>query len=334
MRPTVKDVAARAGVSPKTVSNVVNGVVFVRPDTRERVDAAIAELGYVPNFSARGLRNGRSGVIALAMPDLGTPYSAEMTHAFVELAHDQGWGVQLEETGAERGRAFSLISRARAHLVDGLVLNPITVEDSEVLGTDLPPIVMIGEVQQHVADQVGVDSIAAAREMTEHLLSLGHRRILVVGTPGGVFLTETARLRMIGYRQALEAAGVPHDPALEIAVLEWTPADAAAAVTGWLADHQLPDAIFCFTDSMAIGALSALWSAGLRAPDDIAVAGFDDVADGRYAVPPLTTVGFDKAAFAQQTLDLLVRRMSERDAPLEQVIVPHEVIVRASTAPR
>lgn len=334
MRPTVKDVAELAEVSPKTVSNVVNGTVFVREDTRERVQQAITELGYVPNLSARGLRNGRSGVIALAMPDLSTPYSAEMMHAFVEVAHDEGWGVQLEETAIEPDRAYSLVSRARAHLVDGVVLNPITFEDNRLLGTDLPPVVMIGEVEQRIADQIWVDSVAAAREMAEHLISLGHRRIAIVGGPGPRFETETARLRRDGYLEALEAASIAPDPELELSCPEWTPEASAHAVSGWLDSHPLPDAFFCFTDSMAIGVLSTLWNAGIRVPDDVSVAGFDDIADGRYAVPPLTTVAFDKREFAHRTLTVLVQRMTERDAPLTRSVIPHRIVARASTATR
>lgn len=334
MRSTVKDVAARAAVSPKTVSNVVNGVVFVAPATRERVERAITELGYVPNLTARGLRNGRSGIIAIAMPDLSTPYSAEMTHNFVEVAHEQGWGVQLEETAQEPRRAWSLVSRARAHLVDGVILNPVTMEDIELPGEDLPPIVMIGEVRQNVTDQVWVDSVAAARDMTEHLLALGHRRIAIVGGPGAGFETATAILRRQGYREALTAAGILPDPALEFACADWTPGDAASVVTASLASGPPADAYFCFTDSMAIGVLSALWAAGLRVPDDVSVAGFDDIADGRFAIPPLTTVAFDKRLFAERTLELLGKRISQGDDPPMQVAIPHTIAARSSTSTR
>ena len=120
MRATVRDVAARAGVSPKTVSNVINGVVFVRPETRERVEAAVEELQYVPNLSARGLRNGRSGAIALAFPDIWMEYSAEMLDQFIEVAHEKGWSIQLEQTGKRPDRERELLSRGREHLVDGL----------------------------------------------------------------------------------------------------------------------------------------------------------------------------------------------------------------------
>ncbi|HEV7955827.1 MAG: transcriptional regulator, LacI family [Microbacteriaceae bacterium] len=335
MRPTVKDVAALASVSPKTVSNVMNGIVYVRPETRSRVEHAIAQLGYVPNLSARGLRNGRSGVIALAMPDLSTPYSAEMAHHFVEVAHEQGWGVQFEETAVEPGRAWDLVSRARAHLVDGVILNPIRLEESIVTGSGvLPPLVMIGDVQQNAVDQVWVDSFAAARDMTRHLIGLGHRRISVVGVIGGRFDTATARLRQEGYHSALAEAGIARDPSIELSCEAWTPRSAAERVSSFLTHHDPPDAFFCFTDSMAIGTLSALWSAGLSARRAVSVAGFDDIADGQFATPPLTTVTFNKRYFAEQTLELLVKRMSTPDAPPVRVAIPHAIEARASTTAR
>lgn len=335
MRPTVKDVAALAGVSPKTVSNVMNGVVFVAPETRSRVESAITELAYVPNLSARGLRNGRTGVIALAMPDLGTPYSAEMSHFFVEVAHEQGWGVQFEETAERPGRALSLVSRARAHLVDGVILNPITIQESQLVDDgSLPPLVMIGEVEQQRNDQVWVDSVAAARDMTRHLIELGHRRIAIVGCPGPAFQTATADLRQRGYREALRAAAIDPDPLLEISCREWSPRAASEAVTEFLKVNPAPDAFFCFTDSMAIGTMSALWSAGIPVPGDVSVAGFDDIADGQFATPPLTTVSFDKREFAERALALLVQRMSSPDAPPTRVTIAHTIVARASTRVR
>ena len=108
--------------------------MFVRPETRERVERALAELDYVPNLGARGLRNGRYGLIALALPDLSTAYSAELAHHFVEEAHARGWSLQIEETAAEPAPRARLLSRARSHLVDGLVLNPVSLADSAVPG--------------------------------------------------------------------------------------------------------------------------------------------------------------------------------------------------------
>src|SRR6185312_10285771 len=149
--------------------------------------------------------------------------------------------------------------------------------------------VLIGEVDQPIADHVWVDNIAASRQLTEMLLRQAHRRIAVLGQLD----SESARLRLIGYRAALTAAGLTEDPELVIEA-EWNPRGGASALSRWLESHQPPEAIFCLTDSMAIGALNALWSAGLRVPEDISVVGYDDIAEAAYLVPPLTTVSFDK----------------------------------------
>ncbi|SEB44160.1 DNA-binding transcriptional regulator, LacI/PurR family [Paramicrobacterium humi] len=329
----MRDVAERAGVSPKTVSNVINGVVFVRPETRERVEAAMAELDYVPNLSARGLRNGRSGVLALALPHLATQYSAETMGAFVEVAHERGWAIQIEQTGAEPERELELLSRARAHLVDGLILNPVTLEDSVIAKVDaLPPLVLIGEVEQSLVDQVGVDSVASAHEMTQHLIERGCRRIAVVGSPVGGFQTATARSRVTGYRQALREAGIPLDESLEIGCAEWTSAGAASAMAAYLdAENRAPDAVFCFTDTMAFGVLGVLWERGYRVPDDVRVAGFDDTTDSPHAVPALTTVGFDRHELARLAIERLERRIADQRLAPERVGLPYRIIERAST---
>lgn len=331
MRATVKDVARRAGVSPKTVSNVVNGIIPVSGPTRSKVEQAMVELDYVPNLSARGLRNGRSGVIALALPDLGTPYSAEIAHNVVEVAHEQGWGVQIEETGLDPQREFELMSKARANQIDGLILNPVVLDESAVkVGVSLPPVVLLGEVSQQLADRVWVDSVAAARDMTLALARPGRRRIAILGTRRDR-RSATAVLRREGYHKALAELGIARDPELEIKCDAWTPRASAEALRAYLEDHEPPEALFCFTDSLAIGALSVLWEKGLRVPDDIAVAGFDDIPDGQYAVPSLTTVSFDKREIARQALRLLTQRMADRNRPQSVVTVDYRIVERSST---
>ena len=332
MRATVKDVARLAGVSPKTVSNVMNGIVPVSGPTRLRVEQAMAELDYVPNLSARGLRNGRSGVIALALPDLATPFSAEIAHCVVEVAHEQGWSVQIEETGSDPGREYDLMSRARSNLIDGLILNPVVLDESAVkVGVSLPPVVLLGEVSQKLADRVWVDSVAAARDMTLALARTGRRRIAVLGAPGGRG-SAAAVLRTRGYQAALEQLGIDFDASLVIPCEKWSPDTAAKALSAYLDSHPLPEALFCFTDSMAIGALSVLWKRGIAVPGDIAVAGFDDIADGQYAVPSLTTVSFDKRKVASEALRLLTERMADRGGPQRVVALDYAVVERDSTS--
>jgi DNA-binding LacI/PurR family transcriptional regulator len=337
MRATVRDVANLAGVSPKTVSNVINGVVPVRPETRARVEAALVELDYVPNLSARGLRNGRSGNIALALPDLSTAYSAELARWFVELAHDRGWAIQLEATGSDPHREVALVSRARTHLVDGLVLNPTQLGMSVVAdAAELPPTVVIGEVEPpRGIDQVHVDSIAAAREMTGYLLETGHRRIAVVGGSDDSFRSATSVLREQGHAEALANAGLQVDPALTIALMEWTTAAAASGFAAFL-DRigELPDAVFCLTDSMALGVLHVLAARGIRVPADISVVGFDGIAEAEYTIPALTTVSFSKRAIADAALTALERRIADRHAPGSDLVIPHELVHRDSVAAR
>ncbi len=335
MRATVRDVAALAGVSPKTVSNVVNGGVVVRPETRERVERAVAELDYVPNLSARGLRNGRSGAIALTLPEMGSAYSAELAQSFVELARERGWVVQLEQTGNDPTLERELVSRARAHLVDGLILNPVSLSASVLASTEgLPPTVVIGEVEPEHVDQVHVDSRAAAEQVTAHLITHGHRRIAIVGASPDGAATATSELRERGYTAALTAAGITPDPSLRVPLPAWTTSAAATTFAAWLDEHPLPDAVFAFTDSIAFGVLHVLAARGVRVPEQVSVIGFDDVEAAAYAIPSLSTVSFDRRAFATAALDLLTRRIADRSAAPETVVVPHRIVERASVAAR
>lgn len=329
----MKDVAALAGVSPKTVSNVVTGTVFVRPETVERVEAAMAELNFVPNLSARGLRNGRSGTIAVALPDLATPYSAELLHNIVEVAHARGLAVQVEETGTEPDREFELLSRARAHLIDGLILNPIRVEDSAVEHAEhLPPVVLIGEVELQHTDHVIVDSRVASRDITRHVIARGARRIVAMGGDENPEReTAASRLRLDGFRDALREAGIDPDPALEINPMPWTTPSAAAAVDGLIARGVEFDAVVAFTDTLALGVLHSLARHGRRVPDDVLVTGFDDVEIAAFSTPPLTTIAFDLRRVAEEALSLLDRRMTERSTPVRSITVPHDVVARRST---
>lgn len=337
MRPTVKDVAALAMVSPKTVSNVLGGTITVAPDTRTRVEDAIERLGYVPNLAARGLRSGRTGIIALVMPNLRAPFSAELAQDFVELAHERGLAVQIEQSWSDLDRTRELMVQARRHLVDGVVMNPITVEQGDVVlttGAGSVPLVMLGEVLQDDVDQVWVDSVDAGARMTRFLIGLGHRRIAMIGAPSRDTVTVTGALRRDGYLAALAEAGLPLDPALVRTCDAWTPQGGFDAMVALLEQGDLPDAVFCATDSIAIGALSALWRAGVRVPEEISVAGFDDVDDGAFASPPLTTVRFDKRAYAAAALERLISRIEGSTAPATRIALPVEIVARESTRRR
>ncbi|HEY0696909.1 MAG TPA: LacI family DNA-binding transcriptional regulator [Micromonospora sp.] len=336
MRHTLKDVAERAGVSVKTVSNVVNGYQHVRPATRARVEAAISELNYRPNLSARNLRKGRTGLIALAVPELDIPYFAELARHVVTAAAEHGWTVLVDQTGGSIEQERVVAAGIRAHLIDGLIFSPLalTAEDLQV-EADGAPMVLLGERVRHgPADHVLIDNVAAAREVTSHLLGLGRRRIAAIGaqrTAEGV----SARLRLAGYTEALEHAGIGYDERLVAQAAVWHRAEGAAAMRGLLAGGVRPDAVFCFNDTLALGALRALHEHGLRVPEDVALAGFDDIEDGRFSVPTLTTVSPDKERIAQLAVELLAGRLeTDQDTPTREMSAPWRLELRESTLGR
>ncbi|MBQ0897779.1 LacI family DNA-binding transcriptional regulator [Micromonospora sp. U56] len=334
MRHRLKDVAERAGVSVKTVSNVVNGYLHVRPDTRARVEEAIAELNYRPNLSARNLRKGRTGVIALAVPELDIPYFAELARHVVTAAAERGWTVLIDQTGGGAERERVAAAGIGDHMIDGLILSPLALTAEDLAGLDGTPMVLLGERVDHgPADHVGIDNVAAAREITAHLVGLGRRRIAAVGsqrTPEGA----SARLRLAGYAAALADAGIAYDEALVAPAPAWHRADGAAAVRHLLATGVRPDAVFCFNDTLALGALRALHEAGLRVPADVAVAGFDDIEDGRFSVPTLTTIAPDKERIGRLAVEMLAARVDgDRETPPRDLTAPYRLTPRESTHP-
>lgn len=319
-------------MSVKTVSNVVNGYVHVRPETRARVESAIAELNYRPNLTARSLRKGRTGVIALAVPELDIPYFAELTRHVVNAAAHHGWTVLVDQTGGSREQERVVVAGIRDHLIDGLIFSPLALTAGDLAAlADGPPMVLLGErVHRGPADHVAIDNVAASRRMVTHLATTGRRRIAAIGaqrTAEGV----SARLRLQGYRAALEAAGLPYDERLVAPAASWHRADGAAATRALLGSGARPDAIFCFNDTLALGAIRALHEAGLRVPQDVAVAGFDDIEDGRFSIPTLTTVAPDKEQIARLAVELLADLIGgHRGAAAREVSAGYRLELRES----
>lgn len=341
----LKDVAALAGVSVKTVSNVVNGSTYVSPPTREKVERALAELDYRPNLSARNLRRGRTGVIALALPELDAPYFAELSRFVIDAAAERGWTVLIDQTDGLPDRERQVLQGIREQLIDGLVFSPITVGREELAArTDSTPMVLLGErIQDGPTHHVAIDNRRAAREVTEHLLSLGHTRIAAIGAQDNPS-ANTAHLRLAGYREALEAAGLRYDAALVPMTGSYHRADGAELMRRLLELPEPPQAVFCCNDLLALGALRTALTSGLRVPQDLALAGFDDIEDGRYSTPSLTTVSPDKeniARVAVELLDSLISVGGRRtngpggaEAEVREVEADYRLIVRESTAAR
>jgi DNA-binding LacI/PurR family transcriptional regulator len=333
-RPSLKDVARLAGVSPKTVSNVIHGYAHVTEETRGRVQRALDELNYRPNLSARHLRAGRSGVIALALPELGIPYFAELADWVIRAAEAHGWTVLIDQTGGLAERERLVTAGIRDQLIDGLILSPLALGREDLQRrTDDTPMVLLGErIHDGPADHVAIDNVAAAKAATGHLVALGRRRIAAIGDqrdagPG------TAWLRLAGFTGALRDAGLALDRRLVMPAPSYHRQDGAAAMTRLLDLEQPPDAVFCFNDLLAFGAIRAILSRGLRIPGDVAVVGFDDIEEGRFSTPTLTTIGPDKQQIAHLAVSLLHERLnSGRKLPPRELQADFSLMVRESTA--
>ena len=267
MASTLHDVAKLAGVSIKTVSNVINDYPHIRPATRARVEAAVAELGYTPNLTARSLRSGRTGAIALAVPDLGLSYFAELAASVIEAAEEAGVVVLVEQTGGDRDREIELLRSPRLKMTDGLIFSPLGMGQEDVARLEVPyPLVVLGErIFDGPADHVTMQNVEAARAATELLLESGRRRIAVIGAHEGEVIG-SAGLRLRGYREALDAAGVPFDESIIGYTTLWHRSNGARCLHELLDRGVEFDAVFGLNDTLALGAMRALQESGRRVP--------------------------------------------------------------------
>ncbi|MFJ5040398.1 LacI family DNA-binding transcriptional regulator [Streptomyces parvulus] len=343
-RPRIKDVARHAGVSEKTVSNVINDYAHVSDRTRRVVRDSIEQLGYRVNLAGRHLRKGRTGIIALVVPELDIPYFAELARHVIREAEERSLTVLIHQSGADRAHELAALAGFGSTFVDGIILSPLALTADDLRDrSGFPPTVLLGELLEEGADHVAIDNEGAAREATRHLIGLGRRTILAVGgvdAPG----LGTAEARTRGYRAALEEAGLPYDPSLVVPVDSFRMPAGARAVARLLHEGARPDALLCLNDQLALGALRALHEHGAEVPGDVAVVGFDDVEGGRFSVPTLSTVAPDKAAVAKVAVELLQRRIEDATGPddvgagtgsgaqsPEDRIVAHRLVLREST---
>ncbi|GAA3019235.1 LacI family DNA-binding transcriptional regulator [Streptomyces fulvorobeus] len=321
-----------AGVSVRTVSNVVSNAAAVAPATRARVMAAVEELGYRPNLAARNLRQGRTGLIGVVVPEIHSPYFGALAGLLIDAAQERGWTVLLDRTGGRPVLERRLLDGSEGHRVDGMIVSPWSTPPAELasLARGLP-LVVLGELDPHgTIDHVALDNVEAARAAARHLTSLGRRRIAAVGLQPRL-RHGTAEQRAEGFRQGLGEAGLT--PAAEVEVADLHRSEGARAMRALLRLPEPPDAVFCFSDELALGALRVTAEHGLRVPGDVALMGFDDIEDGRFASPSLTTVAPDAEQIAERAVQCLSERVLGRlgTLPARRIVVPHRLVVREST---
>ncbi|WP_345762400.1 LacI family DNA-binding transcriptional regulator [Diaminobutyricibacter sp. McL0608] len=328
----LQDVADLAGVSMKTVSNVVHDYEHVSEAMRDKVQAAIDALGYRPNLTARRLATGKTGMIALAIPEIDQFYFAELGRHIGEEAARYGYRILVEQTLNDVEAERAVIRDRDEGLVDGVIFQPARIDTLEIArlrpGT---PLVLLGEAARPVnTDHVMIDNTRAARDGVEMLLGRGRRRIAFLATVHGD-ITESTHLRLLGYQEALLAAGVGLDAHLVLQSEGFGFEDGVRAISSAIAAGVEFDAVLCRDDLFAMAALRGLEIAGRRVPEDVAVLGWDDTAVARYSTPALSSVSPDKQALASAAFALLEDRMQGYDGSGRHEIVAHSIIERATT---
>jgi LacI family repressor for deo operon, udp, cdd, tsx, nupC, and nupG len=328
--PTIRDVAARARVSHQTVSRVINSDPRVGVETRARVEAAIAKLGYHPNANARSMARGRTHVLACISPNLTDYTFAQLIEGAETEARQLGYFL-LSASAPDTVAFTALIEQTlSARRADGLmVINPYADARHSLVPHNAPAVFVGARPRAVAVASVALDDEGAARAATRHLIDLGHRQIAVITGP---LAEDCSQDRCAGYRAALEAAGIACDPALVIEG-DWSASSGHGAVMRLSRSGRLPTAVFAQNDRMAMGVMRAARDLGLTVPQHLAVIGVDDMPLASYFDPPLTTMRQDMACIGQTAVRLLIQAIEDPAARPEHISLPAELVVRQSTGP-
>lgn len=326
---TIRDVARTAGVSVATASRALNGHLNVTEGVRNRVAEAAQQLNYIPHSGARSLTRQRSDAVGVVLPDLFGEYFSELVRGIDKVAHQAGLQLLLSNMhGSAQGTATAI--RAMRGRVDGLLIMP-PESDPAYLASSLPPglpTVLINYPPGNVdVPSVAIDNYSGARAMTEALLARGYRRIAHISGPRD---NRDARERLRGFTDVMRELGGEHGPLiLPGDFSEEAGAEAARLI---IAGNVAIDAVFAANDMMAVGCLAVLRDAGIVVPDDVAVAGFDDIPLARHTYPALSTVEVHIADMGAAAMSLLLTQLQGGDAPAQNQLLQPALMMRGTTA--
>jgi LacI family transcriptional regulator len=331
-RPTIFDVARVAGVSPSTVSRVVNGYPHIRTETRRKVQRAMADLGYVAHLPARALASGRSKVVGLLVQGLESPFFLGVINGVDQQVASSGYDFMLCTTHDRRGKEAEYVARLSHGMVDGLlIILPRGLPDyvEELRLARFPFVLIDYDDEAPGCDVVNAANRPGARDAIVHLVDLGHERIgFITGTPN----VGSTHERMAGYREILASCGIPWRQELVVEG-DFLEPRAYEATLQLLALPERPTAIFASSDSAAFGVLRAAREVGLRVPEDLSVVGFDDIPEASYVDPALTTVRQPLHDMGRTAVRRLMAMLEEPGTPPQRIVLATELRVRGSTGP-
>lgn len=337
MAVSIKDIAKEAGVSHTTVSRALRGSSLISDETTKRIQETALALGYLPSAAAQSLKTNRSQALGIIVSSIDDPYFSEILQGIEEIAQGNHYSLFIAASQRDSVRERAIVQAMRQHRVDGIIIcsTPFSGERSQQLSKYGIPIVMVNnQAAEEYRYSIYHDDVDGSRQVTRHLIELGHRKIAYLGNSAS---GRTTQDRLAGFRYEVQSArlALPNEYVFEIPGSE--PEKGSLAVDHFLRLPNRPTAIVCFNDMLAIGVLKALQQRGVRVPEEISITGFDNIVFSNYTNPPLTTFDQPKRFIGQKAAELilsLLRPASDTHMPQQKIqVLIGRLLVRKSTAP-
>lgn len=330
MKPTIYDVASKAGVSIATVSKVINNTGHIGEKTREKVLQIMQELRYQPSIMASALSGKKTYTIGLFIPDLANPFFSEIARSVEDRGHELDFSIVMCSTDYNSEKEAKYISLLKQKSVDGFILASGFKNDEilkEIVNEKIPMALVAQEIPSLAVDSVAVDDFMGGYQVASYLASLGHTRIAVIAED-----SRSSKERIRGYRQALEDHTLEFDESI-ILVSDFTVEDGKRLSAQLLDEKKPPTAIFACNDLLAIGTIQAAREKGVKIPDELSVVGFDNTILSTATDPPLTTVSQPIQEMGRQVVDLLIQEIEGQKKVKQRVVLSPELVIRDSTKP-
>ena len=323
---TILDVAARAGVSVATVSRVINGSGTVSEKTVKKVMDAIDELSYNPNSAARNLKVKRAGLIIVILPSISNSFYTKIVRGMEDAGRASGYNVLLCTTGGDKSREATYLDMVKSRQADGVIFlsSTLTAEEINTFGKNYPAVLACENKNDADVVYVGVNDFDAAYDMTKHLIDIGHKNIAMISARG----SGSSRLRELGFKKALA------EKELSPAAIEYGNymyAESFEITLSLLKSKPDTSAIFAISDVMAIGSAKACHTLGLKVPEDISIAGFDNITFSRMLNTEMTTVSQPRYQIGQSAMQLLIDQIEKGTKKQKSIYLEHSLVIREST---
>lgn len=334
---SIKDIAKVAGVSHTTVSRALRGSSLISDETTKRIQETALALGYFPNAAAQSLKTNRSQALGVIVSNIDDPYFSEILQGIEEIAQGSHYSLFIAASQRDSERESAIVRAMRQHRVDGIIIcsTPFSSQRSQQLSKYGIPIVMINnQAAEEYRYSIYHDDIDGSRQVTRHLIELGHRKIAYLGNSSS---GRTTQDRLAGFRYEMQAAGLPLSDEYIFELPGSESEKATLAVDHFLRLATRPTAIVCFNDMLAIGVLKALQQRGVRVPEEISITGFDNIVFSNYTNPSLTTFDQPKRFIGQKAAELilsLLNSTSDIHVPQQKIqVLKGSLLVRSSSAP-